>query len=201
MTGKSGGQKVGVAAGKAGASTNASARLTTSHWHLRSYLQRRDHNYKGIDDILKGNHSFSVGQAAKNTASKHDVFDTQEDSKTRTVMVDGQEVIFELMEDVNMQPTESREARNRRTVQALNASPSPLEMRLRWWLFRYTLPQVTLLYLAVFLGMNFLFAGLWMIQDGKCCDDNELKYTEVFDFAIQTSTTIGYGGTLSDRSR
>lgn len=43
-----------------------------------------------------------------------------------------------------------------------------------------------------------MFAALWSIQEGNCCGDSGLSYTDIFDFAIQTSSTIGYGGYVPD---
>jgi len=59
---------------------------------------------------------------------------------------------------------------------------------------KFDIPALTLLYLVVFLAMNAVFAGLWYIEQDKCCDDPTMTYAQVFDFAIQTSSTIGYGG-------
>jgi len=44
--------------------------------------------------------------------------------------------------------------------------------------------------------MNACFALIWYYLDskGRCCDDKTMTFAQVFDFAVQTSSTIGYGG-------
>jgi hypothetical protein len=167
-----------------GVSTAARNRGTASPWNLRSYYQRTDHNYK------RNPNSTPIS----NTKNMFMPNDDDGDSKTRIGMIDGQEVVFELQECVTRKPTTSREEREKHQFQRLNVTGSPFEVRVRWWLMQYSLPSITILYFTAFLALNFIFAGLWSIQDGRCCDDESLTYTQIFDFAIQTSTTIGYGG-------
>jgi inward rectifier potassium channel len=75
-----------------------------------------------------------------------------------------------------------------------NVKRSPLEARVRLWLMRVRLVTMTAIYLASFVALNVIFASLFYIDDGRCCDDSSLGFSQVFDFTIQTSTTIGYGG-------
>eukprot|EP00978_Attheya_sp_CCMP212_P048815 scaffold578634_cov59-Attheya_sp.AAC.1 len=108
-----------------------------------------------------------------------------------TGIVDGREVLFELREDVTKKPSATPQPLEKSII---NINRSSWDMRLRWWLMTFHLPTITVFYLIVFLAVNFVFAALWSIQEGKCCGDANQSYTQIFDFAIQTSTTIGYGG-------
>ena len=115
----------------------------------------------------------------------------------RKGVIDGSEVIFELREKINDIPKTSRhERQNQIQSECRNVKRSSWDLRCKWWLLQYGVPQLTLMYTVLFLGMNFLFAMLWYFvdDDNKCCDDPYHTYFEIFDFAIQTSTTIGYGG-------
>eukprot|EP00550_Attheya_septentrionalis_P000339 CAMPEP_0198291190 /NCGR_PEP_ID=MMETSP1449-20131203/8802_1 /TAXON_ID=420275 /ORGANISM="Attheya septentrionalis, Strain CCMP2084" /LENGTH=392 /DNA_ID=CAMNT_0043989795 /DNA_START=148 /DNA_END=1323 /DNA_ORIENTATION=- len=108
-----------------------------------------------------------------------------------TGIVDGREVLFELREDVTKTPTANPQPLEKSII---NINRSSWDMRLRWWLMTFHLPTITVFYLIMFLAVNFVFAALWSIEEGKCCGDANQSYTQIFDFAIQTSTTIGYGG-------
>ena len=105
----------------------------------------------------------------------------------RTGMIDGRKVEFELMENLTQKPSQTRKQRLQNTEFVMkNAVPSRWDSRLRWWLMQWGIPQITLIYFVTFLSLNFLFAALWSIQDEKCCDDEAMKYSKVFDFAIQS---------------
>lgn len=167
---------------------------SASPWNLRSYYQRNDHHRFSRTSPEEA--SFSSPATGLRFASRaKDIFTSVGEGTTRIGMVDGQEVIFELQQDVTTKPTNSKEERHHRTIQSLNVTGSTLEMRFRWWLLRFSLVQTTLLYFVVFVTINLIFAGLWSIQDGRCCGDETLTFFQTFDFSIQTSATIGYGGT------
>lgn len=151
-----------------------------SPWSLRSYYRQNVQYHRGVSaSALSSHHVDSI--FTKNV---------EVGSDTISATVDGQEVVFELRENV----TSRAETRPRIIIQSANVTGSSIEMRLRWWIMRYSLIQITILYFVIFIGMNFLFAGLWSIQEGRCCDNESLTFTQVFDFAVQTSATIGYGG-------
>lgn len=114
--------------------------------------------------------------------------------RIRIGMIDGHEVKFELQENVNEKPAIERRLRIQRTINNSNVTKSSMELRLRFWLMKCQLVQISCLYLASFIVLNVIFAGLFYIEEENCCEDSTLSYAEVFDFTIQTSTTIGYGG-------
>lgn len=64
--------------------------------------------------------------------------------------------------------------------------------RIQRWLTQKDIPTLTILHLSTFLAINAVFAGLWWINNG-CCTDHNMTFAQTFDFAVQTSSTIGYG--------
>jgi len=116
----------------------------------------------------------------------------------RTAIVDGRKFTLLLMKNVTQRPKVSRVERTKYDWKNINmdrsSSVKRCAVRVRRWLFKRDIPMLTLLYLAAFLAMNVVFAGLWYIEEGKCCNDPTMTYAQVFDFAVQTSSTIGYGG-------
>ena len=174
--------------GRTAVGTGIASRARASPWSLRSYYMRHDARHPNENNSpLADSSPLSSGQGIF-------AFDSDADNLTRVCMVEGDEVCFTLQENLTSKPAVCRELRQSRTHQCLNVIGSPFELQCRWWLLQYSLPTITLLYFAVFLALNFIFAGLWSIQKGGCCDDPSLTYTQLFDFSIQTSMTIGYGG-------
>lgn len=183
-------------------------------WHLRSLNKHQKHS--GF--VPRGSFSFqhaTTPSREHNPKSRSDEGGHRDYFTTRAVdlfcspdkgavtrrtgTVDGEEITFELqMEVTKERPKTGREERQKRKMTLLNADRSRWDLRARWWLMKYRVASLTLMYVATYLALNFVFAGLWMIQEGKCCDDSGLAYTEIFDFAIQTSSTIGYGGYVPD---
>ena len=45
-----------------------------------------------------------------------------------------------------------------------------------------------------FLGINLIFAGLYLLQTGCIAGVSEPTVLEAFAFSVQTFSTIGYGG-------
>ncbi|CAJ1948879.1 unnamed protein product [Cylindrotheca closterium] len=117
---------------------------------------------------------------------------------TRTATVDGKKVTFSLVKNVTKRPKTSRMERtkfNCRSVNVHQTNPiGRLAVGVRRWLTKRDIPMLTLLYIVSFLGMNAVFGGLFFIQEGTCCEDDSMTYAQNFDFAVQTSSTIGYGG-------
>ena len=68
-----------------------------------------------------------------------------------------------------------------------------VENRIQRWLTQRDIPTLTILHLSAFLVVNTIFAALWWMEDGGCCSDHEMTFAQTFDFAVQTSSTIGYG--------
>ena len=112
----------------------------------------------------------------------------------QTAWVDGRNVHFELQENVTQRPTSDKEARLKLSLINKNAPTSSAEIRWRSRMIQLSLIQVTVVYLVFFLVLNIAFAGIFYAHPDTCCDDPDLTFGEVFDFTVQTSTTIGYGG-------
>lgn len=112
----------------------------------------------------------------------------------RTGVVDGKKVVFELLKDVTQRPATSRNDRLAVRHKVINSDRSSWDVRVRFWLMQFALHRLVWIYLASFLLLNFLFAGFFYALDEHCCGDSEMTYVNVFAFAVQTSTTIGYGG-------
>ena len=53
--------------------------------------------------------------------------------------------------------------------------------------------MLLLLLFAVFLGLNALFAGLYMLQPGAIAGARPGSYADAFFFSVQTLGTVGYG--------
>lgn len=117
---------------------------------------------------------------------------------TRTATIDGKTVTFSLVKDVTKRPETSRTERTKFNWKSINVNETSaigrFTVKVRRWLTNRDIPMLTLLYLVAFLGMNALFGGLFFLQEGTCCEDDTMTYAQNFDFAVQTSSTIGYGG-------
>ena len=111
----------------------------------------------------------------------------------RTGIVDGRKVVFELLSDVTQRPEISRKERLKRSHQVVNANRSNWETRIRFWLMHFTVSRLSIVFFASFIAMNVIFAGFMYIDEKKCCNDSNFTFADVFNFAVQTSTTIGYG--------
>ena len=113
----------------------------------------------------------------------------------RTGIVDGKKVTFELLSDVTQKPLIPRKERLQRRHITINADRSNQEVRLRFWLMRFSLQRLSLAFFASFILMNLVFAILFYFVTGdqRCCGDPSFTFGNTFAFTIQTSTTIGYG--------
>lgn len=168
-------------------------------WHLRTLGGRKNSFFVGNHDepAKKLGASLSSGgitHGAPMTASQIFATVDPKNPEKRKGIIDGMEVEFELKEDVTQKPTTDRVERMEWKVHNVNNLKSSWEDRARMWLLSFSICTMSLYYLASFVLLNVVFAGLWYIEDGRCCDDPTLTFREVFDFAVQTSTTIGYGG-------
>jgi inward rectifier potassium channel len=130
--------------------------------------------------------------------SKSDNDIEQPHETKRKVVIDDRTVTFELMKNVTQLPKISREERSKFQVNNINVNRRHLlcgtEHRIRRWLMKFEIASLTLIYLSTFVAVNAVFAGLWYIDQERCCEDSTLTFSQVFDFAVQTSSTIGYGG-------
>jgi inward rectifier potassium channel len=57
----------------------------------------------------------------------------------------------------------------------------------------FSVTSLSLIYFAAFISMNVVFAGYFYIDNQRCCGDPEMTYADNLNFALQTSTTIGFG--------
>mmetsp|Transcript_16096 Transcript_16096/g.39422 ORF Transcript_16096/g.39422 Transcript_16096/m.39422 type:complete len:429 (-) Transcript_16096:624-1910(-) len=156
----------------------------TGDWKLRSYQRRKTHSMlNGATELAKVDNDIEEpGQT------------------TRTVETDGHKVNFQLLKSVTKRPTTSRKERMESEWTNINVHKSRalgrIGHRCQRWLTSKDPIYLTVLYLVLYLSMNAIFAAVWYFFDrkGRCCEDESMTYAQVFDFAVQTSSTIGYGG-------
>mmetsp|Transcript_11445 Transcript_11445/g.25496 ORF Transcript_11445/g.25496 Transcript_11445/m.25496 type:complete len:489 (-) Transcript_11445:433-1899(-) len=117
----------------------------------------------------------------------------------RKGIVDGRQVVFELVSDVTQAPKVPRHERLKRRNQISHSQRSTWETRTRLWLMHFRLSTLFGVFLAAFIALNVLFAlFFYYSSDNHCCGDPEMTFGDVFAFTIQTSTTIGYGSFSPD---
>jgi inward rectifier potassium channel len=145
------------------------------HWRLRSFQKipaRKSFDGSDLEDLSE--------------------------QKRKVVCIDGTDVEFELVKSVTDFPETS--VNERPKIQFLNTNLrnntaiTTIENQVKRVLMGYNWFTLTVLYLLVFVTMNAIFAGLLSIEQDRCCEDPEMTFAQLFDFAVQTSTTIGYGG-------
>lgn len=169
------------------------------HWNLRSCHDLTEASF---------GHQYSQGQELEDD-SAYDIFlgsdgvdfDDSTHSATisgsvpiRTGIVAGKKVTFELLQNVTQKPDIPRSKRLYRSLTNKNVQRSSWDIRMRLWMLTCSIGTVSLTYFAIYVAMNVVFAGLFYLDSGQCCDDPTLTFAQVFDFTVQTSTTIGYGG-------
>ncbi|CAJ1932539.1 unnamed protein product [Cylindrotheca closterium] len=127
-----------------------------------------------------------------------DVEQSKPKRRSRTEVIDGRKITFALMREVNQLPETSRKKRLESDWRNINVQKSSVHRRweheLQQYLMLQSIPVLTVYYLVVFLFMNIFFASFWYMTEDKCCDDPSMTFAQIFDFAVQTSSTIGYGG-------
>jgi Ion channel len=112
----------------------------------------------------------------------------------RTGVVDGRKVIFELRQNVNQKPETSSKERLKRKHVIANAKTSSLETRLRLAFMHLNVIQISIVYFLTFVAMNVFYAALfYVVNPEHSVGDEEANFADVFNFAVQTSCTIGYG--------
>lgn len=118
--------------------------------------------------------------------------------RSRTEVIDGRRVTFILTKEVNQKPKVLRSERVKTDWRNINVRKQTaferFEHELQQYLMQQSIPKLTFFYLCMFLFMNTCFASFWWITDEKCCGDPDMTFAEIFDFSVQTSSTIGYGG-------
>ncbi|CAJ1948881.1 unnamed protein product [Cylindrotheca closterium] len=128
--------------------------------------------------------------------SNHDNDIEKPAEKKRCVDIDGHKVIFTLVKNETQRPKASRKERQEFEITNKNVKlPGNChERKIRRFLLTFDIPALTVMYLVSFVVMNACFAGLWSIESDGCCGDGSMTFWQHFDFAVQTSSTIGYGG-------
>lgn len=112
----------------------------------------------------------------------------------RVGVVDGKKVVFELQTNVTQKPSTSRGERLDRHHVVANSDRSSWEVRFRLWLMHFRLTVLSAVFLISFIALNLCFATMfYFLAEDRCCSDPNMTFGEVFAFAVQTSTTIGYG--------
>ncbi|CAJ1948873.1 unnamed protein product [Cylindrotheca closterium] len=112
----------------------------------------------------------------------------------------GRTVTFAMMSNVTQRPKISHTKIKRAKCVNLNVEPEKSSVlgrfghRLQRYLTKKNVPSLTVLYLVAFFIMNAVFALLWSAETDGCCDDPTMTFWDHLDFAVQTSSTIGYGG-------
>jgi len=106
-------------------------------------------------------------------------------------MIDGRKVVFELGTNVTQKPKTSRRDRVRRRYQMINSKRTHFEQRLRFWLMHFSVAQLSVTFLGVFVAMCAVFAGLFSMLEEGCCSDAGKTFTDMFAFSVQTAATIG----------
>jgi inward rectifier potassium channel len=178
------------------------------HWNLRSFHGMKEggdrHPIQELQDVSEG-HTQCAYDILLGSDSSIDTSDPSDSVRTGTVppsipirtgTVDGREITFELRNNITQKPIIDKATRLRRSLVNTNVERSHWEFRLRFWMMRFSVLAVSITYLAIFVALNVVFAGLFYANAGQCCDDPSLTFRQVFDFSVQTSTTIGYGGYL-----
>eukprot|EP00934_Nitzschia_sp_Nitz4_P005509 Nitzschia sp. Nitz4//scaffold47_size129522//86790//88187//NITZ4_003560-RA/size129522-processed-gene-0.48-mRNA-1//-1//CDS//3329552827//5499//frame0 len=143
-------------------------------------------------EIFKSENGVPSENEQVNGTKRNSVWDSLH-APLRIGVVDGKRKVFELLTDVTKPPTVSRKERMQRRIQVVRADRSRLEFRIRFWLMQFSLLNITIAYFSLFVLLNVVFGGFFYILEGKCCGDEEFTYADNFAFAVQTSTTIGYG--------
>lgn len=110
---------------------------------------------------------------------------------SRTGVVDGKKVVFELVTNVTQKPKSSREERVSTRHEMVNSHRSPLEQRIRFWLLHFSVLELSVTFLGASIGMSVVYAGFFYSLPTGCCGDPEMPFSDTFAFSVQTATTIG----------
>lgn len=114
--------------------------------------------------------------------------------RSRVDAIDGPKVTFVLTMEVN------QTSRKEHLSDWPNINVKRRSAHLQWqhclqqYLMLQSIPVLPVCYLIILLSMNVFFAIVWYVTEYKCCDDIPMTFAEIFDFSLQTSSTIGCGG-------
>ena len=161
-----------------------------SQWHLR---YRKSDKEIGLPKKICDEESAKFKVCDHSCAQIFSVGQGSEDySKKRTIITDAQEIQYELLKGYNQKPETPSDKRF--NVQNVNVQASPLFVRMRVWILKFAVWAIIVGYLVLFVIVNLIFAILWYLAEDKCCGDSSMNFADTLNFAIQTSTTLGYGG-------
>ncbi len=110
---------------------------------------------------------------------------------SRTGVVDGRRVVFELRSNITQAPKTSRQERVALRHEMINSRRTHPEQRLRFWLMHFSVSQLSITFLAAFVGMCVIFSGIFYALEQGCCGDPEMPFSAMFAFSFQTAATIG----------
>lgn len=173
-------------------------KIDTGAQHFLSHYFGDDHpsNTRPVNRNVADHTAYEIfksdGRASKHNDGGGSVWASLH-APLRTGIVDGRTVVFELKTNITQKPDQSRKERMMRQREVINSNRSGLEVRLRFWLMHFTVGALSISYLAAFVGMNLIYAGLFYALDDRCCNDPEMSFGDMFAFCVQTSTTVGYG--------
>ena len=169
-------------------------RFNLRSFHLEDESFARRERPSGTNNANGSRHQYQTAAEIFGTSnnSLHSVDESSfEATKTKTGIVDGNEVCFEWRENVTTsRPTTPRKERISRQYEHYHLDRSPWEVRIRIHMIQKSLSEVTLLYLLSFLALNLIFAGIFYLHPDTCCDDPDLTYAQVLDFTIQTRSVL-----------
>jgi inward rectifier potassium channel len=162
-------------------------------WHLRSVLRQASER-KDLSGSARTGGDHSLNDPQNRATGIFSTIVDPDNPNIRCGEIDGNLVEFALRKNVTNKPTKSRATRSGLKTTNVNISKSPWEIRWRLSILQFDMLTICVMHLAGFVLINVIFAGIWMIQDDGCCEDPTQTFAETFDFAIQTSSTVGYGG-------
>lgn len=142
-------------------------------------------------------HSLTEHQQTGDHGSGHD--GVPEIGETRIVMVQGRPITLELQENITQKPKTDRQERLKRSFLNKNAEQSSWQVRARCFLLKLDVVTITFMYFGSWIFLNTLFSVLWYFGNSEgCCGDPDMTFAHNFDFAFQTTSTIGYGSYSPD---
>jgi hypothetical protein len=100
-------------------------------------------------------------------------------------------VVFELLSNITQLPQTSRQERMARKHEIINSKRTHREQRIRLWLMRFSVLQLSITFLGAFVAMCVAYAGMFQVLVGGCCGASEMRFSDTFAFSVQTAATIG----------
>jgi inward rectifier potassium channel len=176
-------------------------KIDTSIQYMRSNYLGDDQSESSPDDddSLEDQTAFEIFKA-KQAALKNEKTKAENEgiwaslhAPLRHGVVDGKKVVFELKSNITQKPKESRKQRVQRTNAIINSNRSSIEVRFRLFLMKFSVGAMTVTFFSLFVLLNLVFAAFFYSLENGCCGDRDDSFGDTFAFAVQTSTTVGYG--------